>query len=494
MKTVSRAGPISLERKVLDFVRGRHLVDKGARLVVAVSGGPDSVCLLNTLVSLRARLGVTLHVAHLDHGLRGADSAADAAYVAELARGLGLPATIERRDVRAYQAQQRLSPEEAAREVRYAFLGHVAAATGSQAVAVGHTLDDNVETILMHVVRGSGVAGLRGLLPSNELDIDGQTVCLVRPLLPVTREETAAYCQELGLAPRTDATNFSREPFRNRVRHELIPLLQSYNPRIKEALLRTAGIAADETTFLESEARLCWDRLSQRQPPGIVLRAGISLLPPAVQRLLLRRAVQTLAGTLKDFESGHVEDMLELLGKAPGKRLHLPDGLVFSVEYDCYVLSYAPAALCPFPEIDGELSLSVPGQVRIGGWSIRASVTPTRSGPGNEDAWSAYLDLDEVGNSITIRARRSGDCFQPLGMSGPVKLKDFMINAKVPRMWRPRVPVFASPRGIIWVGGWRIDERVKITAQTKWVLHLQMERLVNDQPGDSGSDRAEAPR
>ncbi len=262
---------------------------------------------------------------------------------------------------------------------------------------------------------------------------------------------------------------------------------------MKEALLRPAGIAADETDFLEAEAGRQWDSLARSESDGVVLdMPGLRGLSPALQRCLLRRAVQSVAGTLKDFESGHVEDMLEMLNKPAGRRLELPGGLTFTVEYDRFVLSRGAAALCPFPLLDAGLSLPVPGQVRLPGWTIRASLAGS---PDSRTAspFEAYLDYDKVGGGIAIRARRRGDIFQPLGMSAEVKLKDFMINARVPRAWRNRVPVFTSEWGIIWVGGWRIAEHAKLTPETRRVLHLQMEKLADDQPGDRGSDSGKAP-
>ena len=208
---------ITPQQKVLRFIKRHRLVTAGDKLVVAVSGGPDSVFLLHVLRELQEELGIKLHVAHLNHQLRGEESDADASYVAELAVRLAIPATIESRDVKEYQTRYRLSLEEAAREVRYAFLAQVAASTGAASVAVGHTADDNVETIIMHLLRGSGTRGLRGLLPINHWQSEGHDLVIVRPLLELTSKETTVYWQKLRLNPRTDTSNLSTEPFRNRI-------------------------------------------------------------------------------------------------------------------------------------------------------------------------------------------------------------------------------------------------------------------------------------
>ncbi|GAJ10733.1 unnamed protein product, partial [marine sediment metagenome] len=208
----------SLEQRVLRFIRDNQMLSSQQNLVVAVSGGPDSVCLLHVLVELRRELDISLHVAHLNHQLRGSESEADAQYVTELAQRLSIPATIEQREVKAYQVQQRISLEEAAREVRYAFLDQVAESVGAGQVAVGHTVDDHIETILMHLVRGTGTRGLRGLQPYTPLEYLGHSIAVVRPLLAISRHETASYCNHHHLEPRLDVSNLSLSPLRNRIR------------------------------------------------------------------------------------------------------------------------------------------------------------------------------------------------------------------------------------------------------------------------------------
>ena len=237
---------------MLHFIQEHHLVSHQQKLVVAVSGGPDSVCLLHIMVRLQGELDIRLHVAHLNHQLRGTESEADAQYVSNLAQQLGIPASIEQRAVKSYQNQQRVSLEEAAREVRYAFLAQVAESIGASRVAVGHTIDDHIETILLHLIRGTGTRGLRGLLSSSQWQSTGDNLTVIRPLLPVSRDETASYCHHHQLMPRLDSSNLSLSQLRNRIRHQLLPQLKSYNPQVAEALLRTARIAADDLTFLDA--------------------------------------------------------------------------------------------------------------------------------------------------------------------------------------------------------------------------------------------------
>jgi tRNA(Ile)-lysidine synthase len=464
----------SLEQRVLGFIREHQLLADGEKLVVAVSGGADSVCLLYILFNLQ--LKIKLHIAHLNHQLRGADSDADAEYVSELARKLKIPATIEKRDVKGYQKEQRLSLEEAAREVRYRFLAEVARAIGSKRAAAGHTKDDHIETILMHLIRGSGTRGMRGLQPSTLWQSGGERLTIIRPLLEISHEETEGYCRQHKITPRLDASNLSLSPLRNRVRQQLMPLLESYNPAIAEALLRTGRIADDDISFLDAVVDRLWDRVIKQEGDSLILnKTEFGKFPPSLQRYLLRAAVERLLGSAKDIEMRHIEEMLSLATKAAGKRLNLPGGLVFAVEYDRYLLTLDEAALSPLPPLKGEFQLKIPGETRLPGWRVEAAIVG-REDVSDEDDFTAYLDLAKSGDRLTVRTRKRGDRFQPLGLDQAKKLGEFMIDAKIPQAWRGRIPLVCSGEQILWVVGWRLDERAKVGTETKRVLRLQFER------------------
>ncbi len=447
--------------------------------MVAVSGGPDSVCLLHILVKLRDELDIVLYVAHLNHQLRGVESEADAQYVSDLAHRLGIPATIEQRDVKDYQAERHVSLEEAAREVRYAFLAQVAKCVGASQVVVGHTIDDHIETILMHLIRGTGTRGLRGLKPSVKWQSgqNGNSLIIIRPLLSVSREETVEYCYSHQLKPRIDASNLSLSPLRNRIRHRLLPLLKSYNPRVTDALLRTARIATDDIDFLDKEIARLWGEVAQQQENAIILDKERFLeLPFALQRQLLRVAIEKLLGTVKDIETRHIEEIMNALTKPAGKRLSLPRGLIFSIEYNRYLLAPEPASLSPFPVLEDEFLLKIPGETLLPGWHVEATVITPEAMKDDASGYKAYLDLNKTGDKLAVRTRQPGDRFQPLGMSQPKKLGEFMIDAKIPRAWRQQVPIVYSPQHILWLVGWRIDERTKVTDSTRQILRLEFKR------------------
>jgi len=466
----------TLEQRVLCFIQKHHLTSTQSVLLVAVSGGPDSICLLHILVRLREELGISLHVAHLDHQLRGAESEADAQYVSDLAHRLGIPATIGQHDVKAYQTQHRISLEEAAREVRYTFLARAAEAIGANQAAVGHTMADHIETIIMHLVRGTGTRGLRGLQPRVEWQSDENKLTIIRPLLEVSREETADYCRRYKLKPRVDTSNLSLSPLRNRIRLEFLPLLKSYNPQITRALLRTACIASDDLAFIDKQSLQLWDKIAQRQENTIILdKQGLLGLPSALKRHLLRMSIEKLLGNIKDIEMRHIEEIMSVLTKPAGKRLNLPGGIIFSIEYDRYLIGQDPAALSPFPVLENEWPLKLPGETILPGWRVKADII-SREQMTEKDDFTTYFDFDKAGNKLTVRNRKRGDRFQPLGMSQPKKLNEFMIDAKIPQAWRGRIPLVCSPTQIIWVVGWRIDDRVKVTEETKQILCLKFER------------------
>ena len=518
---VTAMNKIKLESKVIDFIQRYGLVLPEEIVVVGVSGGADSVCLLHVLAKWRKGPGINLHIAHLNHQLRGAESEADAKYVSDLAGSLGVPVTIDRQDVAAYRAGRNLSVEEAARELRYAFFARVATKVGANRIVIGHTRDDQVETILMHILRGTGITGLCGLAPCSPMAYDSEgtswpasplslraealsvakgqrsNLLVIRPLLDVTRKETTSYCQEYQLDPRIDSSNRSLSFFRNRIRLQLLPLLRQYNPSVDQALLRLADIAKEDNTFIEQQASGLWDEVTRQENNAIYLdRKQIASLSIALQRQLLRTAVTRLAGDTRDIEASHIEAARSLLNKPVGKRISLPHGFICQGGYDELVIASPPSVIaseawqsqlpsCPFPSLPGEFTLKVPGKTVFPGWKVIASIIREREDSlplrgtlsTSEGTYRSNLvadfDLHKTGTELFVRQRRPGDKFQPLGMNMPKKLQEFMVDAKIPRSWRGHIPIVYSPQQIIWVVGWRIDDRVKVNEASKEILRLE---------------------
>jgi tRNA(Ile)-lysidine synthase len=487
---------VNVLNQVRDTIERYHLLCTGETVVVGVSGGPDSLCLLHVLRQLSAELDLHLHVAHLHHSIRGEDADADAAFVAALAAEWDLPCTVETRDVPGMAREKKLAVEEMARLVRYAFLARLAHQIGAHKIAVGHNADDQTETVLMHWLRGSGLAGLRGMLPLSplrqlrlqladpDLDLEAWTLQLVRPLLEVARADTEAYCAAHGLQPRFDRSNLDTTYYRNRLRHELLPILEIYNPAIRQVIRRSAQVIADDYALLRTDTRRAWRQVVRTEDGEAIVfdLACWRALPTSLQRATLREAIHRLRLSLRNINFAHVEDALRVARSKPaGSQATLPQGLMLTLGYDTFIVAgteYVPPpdwAALTVPS----LPLNIPGVTPLpdSPWRVEAAVLTRRELPAgwedNADPWQAFLDFDAVGEELTLRRRRPGDRFCPLGLDGNQKLVgDFLINAKVPRAWRDFVPIVTSSRHIVWLAGWRVDERARVTEATARVLHL----------------------
>ena len=470
-----------LEALVKAALERAGYVDTGTLLVVAVSGGPDSLALLHCLTRLTESTGLRLHVAHLNHDFRGEEAEEDARFVSSVAGHLGLPVTVERADPLAYQKEMQVSSfEEAARELRYRFLGRLAGELGAAAVALGHTSDDLAETVLMHIVRGSGIHGLRGM---EELSVwqsrtGGSPANLFRPLLGATRKETGLYCREGGIGFREDSSNLDLRFTRNRVRHQLLPSLESYNPRIREALVRLAWSAALEVSYLEEQTASAWARAALEGDRSVVLDThALASLHPLLRRLVLRRAYERVAGDTRRLEEVHLEAMEEAIRSPAGRVRHLPRGLKLHSAYGQLILGREDTVPCPFPSLVGERELEMPSTggesaIEICGWRVSVRLLPQVQATG-EDPYLGSFDGEALGSGLSVRSRRPGDRFQPLGMGEEKKLQDFFVDQKVPRTWRDRIPLLVSERGIAWVVGYRVAEWARVRDDTQRVRQIR---------------------
>lgn len=476
-------------------LRQRHLLEPAAPVVVGVSGGPDSVALLDLL----RRFGARPHVAHLHHGLRGGDADADAAFVAALAARWELPCTVVHADVPTLAQRAGLAFEEAARRVRYGFLLQLAQQLGIPAVAVGHHADDQAETVLMHLLRGAGPAGLRGMLPLTPFATlapllllpDGSpapaalSVQLLRPLLEFTRTEIEAYCRERQLETRFDRSNLDTTFFRNRLRHETLPYLAQLNPRIADRLCRLAEIVQADYALLEQLTDAAWTALLVTIHTDAVVFAleGWRAQPLALQRLLLRRAAFYLRRTLRDVDFAHVEQAVSVAQHGTtGAEATLPRGLVVRVGYTTLTVAAVEALHLPEnrPWLAPEqtLPLVVPGvTVLPDGWMLSADVQAgwdLANIAANPYPLVAWIDAAALAPGAVLRTRQRGDRFRPQGLGGAVKrLSDFLINARIPRAWREHLPLLVGGGDVLWVVGVRLSEAALVRPQTTAVIRLE---------------------
>ncbi|MCG0277687.1 MAG: tRNA lysidine(34) synthetase TilS [Thermanaeromonas sp.] len=453
----------TLLEQVRQTIQRYKLVGAGEKVVVGVSGGPDSLALLSSLLELRDEFGFSLHVAHLDHCLRE-NSAEEAAYVRRLAEGWGLPVTVEARDVRAFQQEHKLSLEEAAREVRYRFLREVARAVGAAKIAVGHQANDQAETLLLNLLRGSGLTGLKAMVPYRE--------GIIRPLLFITREEIEEFCQERGLVPCRDLSNLDKSYRRNKIRHELIPwLAKEFNPAIIRVLARTATLLAEEEAFLEELAREGLTRVIKEQGRGYLKIDGGGLLglPAALERRVLRAAVARLGGGM---EFQHVEQLRAILREGAGA-LTLPRGLQARVSNGLLLFEEPQKEDEP---VHFRHPLKVPGVTPLPeiGKRLRIEILPPPAKV-SSPPWEAWVDKDKLTGPLWARNWQPGDRFRPLGMKGTKKLQDLFVDAGIDMRERKRVPIIVSGEDIVWVAGVRLSEDFKITPETRRALHFVME-------------------
>jgi tRNA(Ile)-lysidine synthase len=459
-----------LLRQVQQTIQDYQMCEHGHTLLIAVSGGADSMALLHTLGQLREPLALKLFVAHLNHQMR-AGATEDAEFVAAMAGDLGIPCFCESIDVPMYQRQHKLSPEDAARRVRYGFLRATAARLGADRIAVGHTAEDQAETVLLHLLRGSGLRGLSGIPPLREF--------IMRPLIRAQRRDILAYLRRHRLPFREDPSNHQRRYTRNRIRLDLLPALQRhYNPRLVQALCTTAQLLADDEAALQTVAR---QRFLSACLPAVPEQVQLPIealtsLPPSLQRRVLREALAEVMGGLQGITQPHIAAILALLRSGAGNKcLGLPQGVIVERRYA--VLLFHRQA--PSAALDVDVPLPVPGACHLRALGVTIVTDLLRrdaaatSFPTGDVAW---LDADLVGREVRVRTRRPGDRLQPLGSIYAKKLKAFLIDAKVPRALRDRLPLVVTSAGIAWVAGVRPAEWAKVTPATRAILRLRLLR------------------
>ncbi len=474
--------------QVQGWLETRKLLQPGGSWVVGLSGGPDSTLLLHTLRALseRGELRWRLHGAHLHHGLRGAEADADVNFVTALASELGIPLHVEHADVPAAVATDGGSTEEVARTLRYAFLERVALQTGSELVAVAHHADDNAETVLHRICRGTGLRGLAGIHELRAIR-PGSQIRLVRPLLAQRRTTIEQLCALRGLQTRTDSTNRSPEFTRGRIRHVVMPLLQEQlNPQVADALLRLSEHARWLGSYLEDAAARTFDSLVVSEGPDHLILNTHGLLgkQKIIQAEVVRRAVALVSPGEQDMGFAHVDAALRLAeDPGSGKEIHLPGRVVVRKQYER--LEFRPLnAVEPPPEM-GSVFVNCPGRTVLPMLALELLVElcPVDADRiealrRNTNRLEEWLDYDAVQPPLLVRGRRDGDRFHPLGAQGTKTVGDFFTEQKISPDVRARTGILCDQDGPIWVMPLRIDERVKLRPETRRALRLVLSPTV----------------
>ncbi|WP_447970757.1 tRNA lysidine(34) synthetase TilS [Nitrospira sp. M1] len=459
----------------------KQMLAKGDHVLVSVSGGPDSVALLSVLHGLREKWNVTLSVVHIDHGLRGKESDEDAVFVVQLCRKLDVPCIVEELYVQMNDVQSSGGGlQEYARNMRYQALSRIAAKIGATKIATGHTLDDQAETMVMRMVRGSGTSGLCGIPAIRDAHI-------IRPLLETSRNDLLSYLQQQGLSYRVDSSNHTLTYLRNRIRHEVMPRLKQYNPNVLNTIARQAEIVYQEEAYLDqlAVAALADIQKSKTNDTLSLFRARMLDLPLALRRRVIRRVLHAVTQLEDPPGFDAVETVLQFLSNSRSGSEITIHGVLIIREYEClhvHSIQEAGGALDKHRWCSQELS--IPSQIV---WPLTGQTFKVFTGAGirsnmkhESSPYQATFDADSFQHSLVLRSWQEGDRFHPLGMSGKrKKLQDFFSDIKLARSQRPLVPLLVAPEGIVWVGGYRMDHRFRVTETTQHVLVAQLSQESN---------------
>ncbi|HDO35093.1 MAG TPA: tRNA lysidine(34) synthetase TilS [Nitrospirae bacterium] len=455
--------------RVRDTIRRYSMLRGGERVLVALSGGPDSVCLLLLLNELRDELRITLSALYVDHGLRPGEVPSEIVLCRELTTTLGIPLNVLRVDVRGFAEDERLGIQEAARLLRYRAFYEEARRLDADRVATGHHADDQAETVIMRLLRGSGPRGLSGIPPVRE--------SVIRPMIGLRREEIEGYLRERDIRFVHDSSNLQDKYLRNRIRRELLPALKRYNPRIVEVLGRTADILREEDGYMEIKVTKALMRLITKKTGDTVelFLSPLENMEKVILRRVLLRIVEETRG-LRGIGLEHVEAIMGLIrAGSAGSRVYLPRGVRAIKGYSTLTVTSVRPGRLP------EYTLNIPGEtvLKEAGIVLIASMMETKeAGSFGDGRNEAVFDPDTLVFPLKVRARRPGDAFYPYGFGKRKKIQDFFVDGKVPRDERDTVPLLLSGDDIIWVVGYRTDDRYRVGSACRRVLKI-MVRLVN---------------
>ena len=469
-------------QKVINYIDQYNMFHNGDKVIVALSGGPDSMCLVHILNKLQERYNIKLYAAHVNHCLRGAEADADEEYVRGFCKNANIDFYSKRIDINELARITNTSTETAGREARYAFFNELKEKLGANLIALAHNANDQAETILMRIIRGTGMEGLRGIRPVR----DG---IYIRPILILTREEIEEYCRINKLNPRIDKSNFEKIYNRNKIRLELIPYLQeNFNKDILNTVNRLSEIISKDQDYLEEVAEKKYKEYCSIIGEKIGLDQQLINEHEAIVTRVIRRALKDIKGDLKNIELVHINEIMELFSMGTGKMITLPEGIIAEKVYT-EIYFYKKKGNNLSNELKDEIIIfdkekfQQPSIVKaIDGMNVKISlriVTKDEVVDFSQDPYKKYFDYDKINRYISIRTRQEGDRFTPYGMKGSKKLKDLFIDLKIPKEERNTLPLVCFDKEIAWIVGYRVSNKYIVTKNTNYILEIKIEKGEN---------------
>jgi len=459
---------LGLKEQMLLTIDQHSLIDKGDNILIGLSGGPDSMALLYGLLEIQNQKSFSIYIAHVNHGVRGEEADEDEKFVERLSKKLNLPYYSTRIDMEGYAKKHKMSSEEAGRKLRYDFFRDTLLNIGGGKIAVAHNKNDQAETLIMRMLRGTGIDGLKGM--------EYKTEEIIRPLLDISRAEIEEYIEINKIETRLDKTNLVPIYNRNKIRLEVIPYIkENFNPNIIDTLWRTSKIMSYDSSFLnEYTLKTYRDLMKSKKKNSIILyRKKFSKEHTAIKQRIVRQAIYDLTNNLQGITSKHILDIVELFDRGDtGKSIDLINNIIAETSYDDLIIKMRNKEYSV--DYNYDISFEKPIYIKETNCFIEARVVPKEKVEINfKDRFIKYFDYDKIEDGLHLRNRKTGDKFVPLGMNGMKKLKDLFIDEKIPLNKRDTIPILTDGKNIIWVVGLRVSEDYKITPSTKNVLVIK---------------------
>ena len=459
-----------IRKRFLKFIKEKNIVKSGDKILVGLSGGPDSVCMLNLLCSIRDEEKIEVAAAHINHMLRGEEADKDEEYSKKLCESLGVRFFSKRIDINKYALETGKSSELAGREARYDFFDEIINKINFNKIATAHNANDQAETILMRIMRGTGLEGLGGI----PVEREGK---YIRPILFMKREEVEQYCKENNLNPHIDATNLERIYSRNKVRLDILPYMKNnFNPNIVETINRMALLLQDDNEFIEGEVNKAYKDNCFERENSIVISKNLFNIHSAIVTRVIRKALFIINKSNYDMEMKNIEDIIELSNLGTNKRVDLPKDIYAENVYGDIIIRKKEYIK---NKLSNELTLNkkdiLHNEVIFDEYIINFDLVNNKDIKQENDELIKKFDYDKI-NNVTIRYRKDGDRITPLGMKGSKKLKDIFIDMKIPKEKRDEIPLIQFNDEISWIVGIKMSDKFKITKETKHILKVSVKR------------------